>query len=95
MKSDALPRRIYGLESDDDAETERMTKRDIEVVILDLLSHEPGATTTALSQTAGVSPDRVFRVLLRLEKDGRIRREETPHGQLVVKRWFLNGENEE
>lgn len=93
-KSDALPRRIYGIESDDDLEAERMTKHDIEAIILDLLPHEPGATTTALSQTAGVSSDRVFRVLLRLEEDGRVRREEIPHGQTVVKRWFINGENE-
>jgi predicted Rossmann fold nucleotide-binding protein DprA/Smf involved in DNA uptake len=87
--SDALPRRTYCMESDEDSEVERMTKRDIEQVVLDMLPAEPGASTTALSQTAGISSDRVFRVLLKLEKDGKVRREEIPHGQVVVKRWFM------
>lgn len=87
--SDAMPRRTYYMESDEDSEVERMTKRDIEQVILDMLPAEPGASTTALSQTAGIASDRVFRVLLKLEKDGKIRREEIPHGQVVVKRWFM------
>lgn len=87
--SDALPRRTYHMESDEDSEVERMTKRDIEQVVLDMLPAEPGASTTALSQTAGIASDRVFRVLLKLEKDGKIRREEIPHGQVVVKRWFM------
>ena len=87
--SDALPRRTYYMESDEDSEVERMTRRDIEQVILDMLPAEPGASTTALSQTAGIASDRVFRVLLKLEKDGKVRREEIPHGQVVVKRWFM------
>lgn len=87
--SDALPRRTYYMESDEDSEVERMTKRDIEQVILDMLPAEPGASTTALSQTAGIASDRAFRVLLKLEKDGKVRREEIPHGQVVVKRWFM------
>ena len=87
--SDAMPRRTYCMESDEDSEVERMTKRDIEQVILDMLPAKPGASTTALSQTAGVASDRVFRVLLKLENDGKIRREEIPNGQVVVKRWFM------
>ena len=35
--SDAMPRRTYCMESDEDSEVERMTKRDIEQVILDML----------------------------------------------------------
>ena len=87
--SDALPRRVHRLETEEDTMGERMTKRDIEQVILGMLPAEPGASTTALSQTAGIASDRVFRVLLKLEKDGKIRREEIPHGQVVVKRWFM------
>ena len=87
--SDALPRRTYCMESDEDSEVERMTRRDIEQVVLGVLPAEPGASTTALSQTAGIASDRVFRVLLKLEKEGKIRREEIPHGQVVVKRWFM------
>ena len=87
--SDALPRRVHRLETEEDTMGDRMTKRDIEQVVLDLLPTEPGASTSALSQIAGVASDRVFRVLLKLEKDGKIRREELPHGQIVVKRWFL------
>lgn len=93
-KSDAQPRRIYGLEPDDDAEVERMTRRDIEEAILNLLPHQPGASTTALSQFAGVTSDRVSHVLLKLEESGKVRREEITQGQIVVKRWFLNGEKE-
>ena len=87
--SDAMPRRTYCMESDEDSEVERMTKRDIEQVILDMLPAKPGASTTALSQTAGIASDRVFRVLLKLEQDGKVRREEIPNGQVVVKRWFM------
>ena len=54
-----------------------------------MLPAAPGASTTELSQTAGIASDRVLRVLLKLEKEGKIRREEIPHGQVVVKRWFM------
>lgn len=87
--SDALPRRVHRLETEEDTMGDRMTKRDIERVVLDLLRADPGASTTAISQTAGVAPERVFRVLLQLEQGGKIRREELPHGQIVVKRWFM------
>ena len=87
--SDAMPRRTYYMESDEDSEVERMTRRDIEQVVLGVLPAEPGASTTELSQTAGIASDRVLRVLLKLEKEGKIRREEIPHGQVVVKRWFM------
>ena len=52
---------------------EEVNKRDIEQVILDMLPAEPGASTTALSQTAGIASDRVFRVLLKLEKAASMR----------------------
>lgn len=87
--SDALPRRVHRLETEEDTMGGRMTKRDIEQVVLDMLPAEPGASTTALSKTAGVASDRVFRVLLKLEQDGKVRREEMAHGQVVVKRWFM------